>query len=309
MPGEVAETETPGRHLPMPVTRARRIEAEREVYRERQRLHQARFPDYVRGWHRPTSETASHICYDVLNLPLVSSPDRVAAEQAIVVALDAAITAGESGRMLTTNVVGEELGRRWSDHYRHALECGPARPSWDMRRTTLRGAWRDILRNGIEFTAILDIVQRGGGRLQEQRLYTTGRVSTRGYMVTLDDDTAAVRTQFVSVLDADPDYRRADQHRVRVLFADEPTPPRRERCEVAAEWKYNIVTVGPRSKELIRRLEAARLYLNVAELRDEVGRLGAELAEIRSELQTAYGLDIGVSSSLPRGVTPRRGSM
>jgi hypothetical protein len=59
-------------------------------------------------------------------------------KQALVVALDAAIVAGENGRMLTTNTIFDALGARWSDHYRTARETGPANCSWEMRRDTLR---------------------------------------------------------------------------------------------------------------------------------------------------------------------------
>jgi len=43
-------------------------------------------------------------------------------QQSLVVTLDAAILAGEDGRMLTTNLVFDALAARWSDHYRTALE-------------------------------------------------------------------------------------------------------------------------------------------------------------------------------------------
>jgi len=46
-------------HLPMPLTGARRIEAERRAYREAQRLHHAEHPDYAAGWRRPSDTTAA----------------------------------------------------------------------------------------------------------------------------------------------------------------------------------------------------------------------------------------------------------
>jgi len=120
-----------GGYLPMPVTRARRIEAERREYQERQRLHYQAFPEYARGWHRPTPETASRICYDLLGLPLIEAPRgggttdservayRIATEQAVVIALDAVICAGEAGRMATTNLVLiDAVSRYFSDWYR-----------------------------------------------------------------------------------------------------------------------------------------------------------------------------------------------
>ena len=48
-------------YLPMPLTSARRIESERVVYRDLQRQHHAAFPDYARGWRRPSDTTATRV--------------------------------------------------------------------------------------------------------------------------------------------------------------------------------------------------------------------------------------------------------
>lgn len=56
----------------------------------------------------------------------------------LVVALDAALLAGEEGRMLTTNLFFGTLAVRWNDAYRKAVEVGPARISYEMHRRPRR---------------------------------------------------------------------------------------------------------------------------------------------------------------------------
>jgi hypothetical protein len=122
-------------HLPMPLTGARRIENERVVYRDLQRLHHAEHPDYVLYWRRPSDDTATRV------LELIELPDTdLTAEErlALVVVLDAAIQAGEDGRLLGHNLIFDALASRWSDHYRAAVERGPARVSWEMDDLALK---------------------------------------------------------------------------------------------------------------------------------------------------------------------------
>src|SRR5207245_1229332 len=75
------------------------------------------------------------------------------AKQALAVAVDAAVTAGERRRMLTTNMVFDALARHWSDHYLAVLQAGKAAISYDMKVTTVRASWRDLLRNGVRLEA------------------------------------------------------------------------------------------------------------------------------------------------------------
>src|SRR5262249_20793465 len=171
---------------------------------------------------RPTQQTASYICYELLNLPLIEPTSakglsdlkvaeyRIANEQAVVIALDAAITAAEWGQMLTSNLVlVDSVGRSFSDWYRWAIEQGPARISWEMSTMTLRGAWRDLLRNGINVAAVLEIAQRGGSRDRLHRVYTTKRVPTRGYTIELNDETALLRNEFLRAVNSDAAYHRS----------------------------------------------------------------------------------------------------
>lgn len=87
-----------------------------------------------------------------------------AAQQALLVALDAAILAGEDGRMLTTNLVFDALAARWSDHYRRTVDQGPARISYEMHPGVLGASLQDLRSHGltlVRLSALLDLVQKG----------------------------------------------------------------------------------------------------------------------------------------------------
>src|SRR5262249_32404900 len=86
----------------------------------------------------------------------------------------------------------------------------------------------------------------------------------------------------------------------RVMFAAAPPLATRERYDVAAEWKYNVVTCGPRSEELMRRLGAPEMYLSVNNLLDEVHYLQRELCDVRDRL-LKHGVDPTQSNIAPRG--------
>src|SRR5205807_5697845 len=82
--------------------------------------------------------------------------------QALAVTLDAAILAGEDGRMLTTNLVFDALAARWSDHYRTALDDGPARVSYEMHPDVLDASLQGLRSHGLTLArlgALLNLVQ------------------------------------------------------------------------------------------------------------------------------------------------------
>ena len=286
--------------LPMPYTGARQLyPTEWSEYRERQARHHERFPDYPAGWHRPTVPTAEK----VWALVSAAKPDlkidaflpghewltpgennalTIQAMQAFVVALDAAILVGERSIMLTTNHVFDALAGHWSDNYRAVVEAGRAFVSWDMTLYTVRASWRDLLRNGVRLDAPWEII-RGGipGLYTTERIYTKGRPA--GRRVTFDKD-GRLRRQLVEIIEADPVYRRHQSAHLRLLLASEDLPERGIKREIAGEWSYNVVEVGPRSAELIRRLEAARLYLHVPTFLEDMKRLEARRDELENQV-------------------------
>src|SRR5262245_29417116 len=137
-------------------------------------------PDYTiysTGFHRPSAKTAEAVwsllaprlklkLEDLLLAPSLRLPsDELSAKQALVVALDAAVRAGERGRMLTTNTVFDALGPHWSDHYRFIVDARRADISYDMKATSVRAIWRDFLRNGVRLDALWIQVRRGHPQL------------------------------------------------------------------------------------------------------------------------------------------------
>jgi hypothetical protein len=215
--------------------------------------------------------------------------------QAFVVAITSAVLAGERGQMLTTNRIFDALARAWSDNYRETVEAGRATVSYEMRAETVRASWRDLLRNGLDLTAIWRTVRAGC-----LGLYTTERVPERGYVVTLDIGSA----KLAAFRKATADYRRAALPS-RLLLADEPVPPRSIARDIAGEWAYNVVTVGERSARLIDQMEEARVFLNVPEFLKTADRLDQEAHEIQARLLSEYKVDVTKSAYRPRGAGRR----
>jgi hypothetical protein len=154
-----------GTYLPMPRTGAHRIEGERVRYCEAQRRHHELFPDYRAGWRRPSETTVARVWGLVGEAvtAITNGPLSGVEKQVLVVALDAAIQAGQDGRLLTHNLIFDSVAAAWSDHYRAARERGPARISWEMSADTLKGAWRDLLRNEIRLGKLIAIAHDGCG--------------------------------------------------------------------------------------------------------------------------------------------------
>ncbi len=283
-------------HLPMPLTSARRIEGERVAYREAQRRHHAAFPDYPRGWRRPTDATAACV------VALVGvDPDTLTAmeHQALVVVLDAAIQAGEDGRLLGHNLVFDALAAGWSDHYRAAVERGPARVSWEMEGT-LKAAWRDLLRNEINVQKMIELAQDGLG------LYKVEQGSDGRYTVELTLATEARRREFLGILKEDAAHggtykRRPTWPRLR-LADDEPRPATIESAtprKVVAESASNVAVPGERSLAVIRHLEGTRLYVTAARIEAEYDWLMDQAEKVFLQAHE-LGIDVTKSASKVR---------
>ncbi len=294
--------------LPRPYTGERRVERARDDYRELQRRHHELFPDYEKGWARPSTTTADAV-RTLLEIDVVVSSS---AMPVLVVALDAAIQAGEDGRMLTTNLAFDAIAARWSDHYRDAREHGPARVSWEMSPTTLKASWHDLRLNDIRLEQLLPIVHQGCG------LYTTKRSPGRGFTVHLTEQTDWRREQFIGHLVNDAAaggaYRRRGTSK-RLLLADEATPhgnvldddadagslddDTASTRKVVAGWAYNIAVPGAKSIEVIKRLEATRLYVDAEAVITEAGRVEHRLDDLNERLWDDYRVDVEKSNLRP----------
>jgi len=214
-----------GTYLPMPWNGGRRIEKERLLYKDHQRLHSERFPDYAAGWRRPGQTTTSHV-WELVGQTATHVASRAlscAEKQALVIVLDAAIQAGQDGRLLTHNLFFDAVAAAWSDHYRAARERGPARVSWEMSVDTLKGTWRDLLRNDIYLDKLIPVAQNGCG------LYTVTKGDDDKYTVKPFKPTDATREQrekFLEIIASDESMggtyrRRSSRRRLRLADARE----------------------------------------------------------------------------------------
>jgi hypothetical protein len=109
-------------------------------------------------------------------------------------------------------------------------------------------------------------------------LYTTSApIKDYGRKVTLDDESLFLAL-FGRALHNDKRYRRAAGRAARLLLADDK-PPRRKIAQcVAGERAFDIMNIGPDGEDVLKRLEAARVFLRVPELLKDIEQTEAKLA-------------------------------
>ena len=237
---------------------------ERAEYRERRLRHLQRHPDYDAGWGRPTAETVKavwELLADSLEVELADvHPNRLTAQQLLVVALDLAVCAGRYApphhlrpdedlsrrqlrRAVTKTRLFDALARRWSDNYRQAREAGRAFQVGDMREDTVRWCRRDLLLNYINFDVLWDVItghwsKKGGrnplfwsNRARKQK----GRKNTGwgGYNVLLRLHSRSLK-KFERLVQADTQYHRLDGV-LRVWIDGQARPPAGPHTDIAAD--------------------------------------------------------------------------
>jgi hypothetical protein len=246
---------------------------ERADYHAARRVHLDRFPDYDAGWERPTPDTARDV-YALLNDHVRLDgihPDPLVAQQLLVVAFDAAVSAGRYGnrlvrraddslprlrRRLTRNTLFDAVARRWSDRYREARELGHAFTVGQMAEDTAKRCWRDLLVNDVALPALWDAVTA------KNPLFRV-RPSTRrdGYNVTLRP--GATLRAFERLVRRDPVYGPTRVKNVWWLWIDgEPQPPTEIHRLICAEKPYNEVPVGGFTEEVLKIQEDTRLLFD-----------------------------------------------
>ena len=239
-----------------------------------------------RAWRRPTKPVARNV-WAILEPHLFCTLDDLlpawkldgddydravlTAKQSLVVALDAAITAGDRGAMLTKNLLFDALAQRWSPQYRRARRKG-VRISYDMLvAETVERALRELRVAGLRFETLWGVVAGPWSRSGLNPLYSVRLVRSqghpRGYAVdVLDSD--ALR-DFENAVESDTQYRRPGQ-KWPLLLADDWKPQRRPvRQWVCEEQPYNVVALGPGSERALSILEGAWVQFNVEVFRDD----------------------------------------
>jgi hypothetical protein len=284
-------------------------------YQDRQRRHLEANPAYGVGWRRPIAHTAAMI-WSLIAEPLgiqletllpsqqvrdaMSPTEYTTAVQTIkaafVVAYDAAVFAAERRSMVTANLVFDAVAALWSDNYRKIRETTPATCSWDMRKKTVEASWRDLHRNAIQFGALYKVLhaQADSKSPLDRGVYRARRAETRGYTVRITN--AHALAEYLTILAADPSYRRR-RHGHRLLLGEDHSAPARSAGSVAAERRYNVASPGPKSIEIIQHLEAARVSLHVPTVLQEIAEIQATVANLADQLRQNYSVDV---ETLPR---------
>jgi len=279
-------------------------------YRLRRALHHDQFPDYERGWRRPTAPTATEtwtLLKSRLNLQvrelapasyvrcLDEDNDRraldVTTRQALLVVLDHFLTMGRRRRIVTLNSVFDALADRWSDHYRHAQKNGRV-VAYDMKKDTVESSRRDLLRNGISVEALWQKATK------PNVLYETEHILDAGYEVTIRDNTSLL-AEFDKVVLRDSSYRRSTVDTSSVLRWDAPFPTRPARREICAERAYNEVLLGSRAEKLLAAQESARVFFNVPGFLADYERFKTEARDVERELSQKYEITAGKSTHRP----------
>jgi hypothetical protein len=265
------------------------------LYRARYRTRIASDAD----WGRPEHTTADRVCalvgIDPSTLVTSRGANVAVAGQAFTVALNTIVMLGDRGKgaRLTRNTLFEALARYWSVRYRRARRRHGARTSYDMRRSTLRRSWRQLIAAGVNFDAIWDLLVRQieipiprvrvrvpspphgnvtilssphGGLAQ---LYTLrlkwGRGHAEGRTVELRD--GPVLDGVRQAIAQDEQYHRP-LHR-RVLLADKNARPLAMRHKTCEERPYDVVNLGQRSKDVLAILEASHWRFYVEQFRED----------------------------------------
>jgi hypothetical protein len=241
--------------------------------------------------------------------PAVRAELKFRAAQSLVIALDCAVQAGRDGKPLTTNLFMEALAERWSPIYRQTKRTWGTGRLHDFRGGTVKNIREEIVGQGIAYQKLWKAI-RGG----VPGLYTTSApIKDQGRKVTLDEESVLL-VLFDRALDNDKRYRRAGGRAPRLLLADDKPPRRKIAQRVAGERPFDIMHIGAAGEETLRRLEAARVFLRVPELYQDIGEAKAKLAaaewpalkqewdDILPKLFTDAGLD-QIPEPAPRSAT------
>jgi len=283
---------------------------ERADYQAARRRHLDRFPDYDAGWERPTPATARDV-YALLKDHHLDvrldgiHPDPLVAQQLLVVALDAAITAGRYGhawiprgdderrarRRLTRNTLFDAVARRWSDRYREARELGQAFTVSQMTEDTAKRCWRDLLVNGVALPALWEVVTA------KNPLFRVSPSKRReGYNVFLRR--GPVLKVFERLVRRDSVYGRTRVQNIWRLWIDgEPEPPTEIHRPICAERPYNEVPVGGLTEEVLKIQEDTRLLFDAPAFVADYERVRAARKSIKLAMAAWSGHPLTMTMS------------
>jgi len=299
--------------LPMPhgTDLGKLTREEWEEWSQRQSLQKEQDPNYVKAFTRPSKDSTEKVLrlLDELDFPILKRPPsystiiaeagiaqrNLAAEQGLVIVLDAFIAEGLGRGQITYLEIFNALCRGFSDHF---LAKSPSINSVrDMLPKTVADCRRDLLLSGIVPGDLRSAVRTWSNnpllRIEEYR--TGNRVIMR---VLIPEEGLAIRERLRAILQLDKAYKPTRRHGINVCFADEELGEAAEgRGKVCGERPYNVVHWGEKSKELLRQQAAVTLYLDVSAFNHDY--IAAAIAEKKAEerLRNDFGIDPTLSSS------------
>jgi len=188
------------------------------------------------------------------------------ARQAWAVTVATALRCGLDRAAFTGNRFFAALARVWSPSYRAALTRG-ARSVREMSSDTITiRVWPELLHQGVRAAALWKVATKGIPnvfRSTLQRPQRSGRGPRhRVYRIKLVD--SARCRELIRLL-------RISRSR-RLLLAEDHAPPSAIERTVLAEQAYDVMEVGDGANDVRQRLEAARLWLDLRAIRDDVRR-------------------------------------
>jgi hypothetical protein len=321
--------------LPMPVQRDGGMLPldEWHEYRVRRRKHLSLNPQYDTTWWRRPPETVASQVWALLAThgltfaefaPTIAtrlSPDErreleATLQQAMTIAVEAFVTAGRDGYLLTVNRLFDGLASGWSDHYRAVKQAGLAARARDMKPDTIKAARRDFLRNGIDALAIWQTLTR---EWPDNPLFWTKSISypsalgsARAVKVIFREGPAL---ELLKAILATAKYEQT-RHGWTLLPAADAAPAPESESASCYERPYNIVTSGEAALKATAIQERARLIFDTEAFLADYSKaeadsdLRAQYCGVRDELlRRGLSGDIVVRSRFARLINRRFSSV
>lgn len=280
-----------------------------DEWQERQARYREIKPDYDNKFNRPTRDTTEKIWallkeYGFLEEKIQPtrylfmeeedhSQRQLAARQAVVVALDTFVAAGWSHRQITHLKMFDALCRRFSDNYIN-LKCR-VESVRDVLPITVKRCRRDLMLAGIRSKLLWEALTNWENPIFQ--VIRTGMKGVSKRVVFNNDSKGSPLDRFNEIMDADPQYVRAQRSGIRILFAsDDPPENRRARYKICAEHPYNVVRLGPKSLNVLAQQEKVLLYLDVDEFIKDYDEAGETKKRNFDILRTQYHVEADLSN-------------
>jgi hypothetical protein len=199
---------------------------------------------------------------------LRSEPDAAhdVAMIAFAVGVEVAVHAAREESSLFINDVFDALASRWSPTFRNTPGC----TIWGGEKCeeTLITARREMVIAGVDLNGVWSAVCNGIDGLYTASIIG-GAGHSRGHALQLAEDDTLLQA-YERIVPPQPFGTN------RILLADAPAPEPMIASWIVAEREYDVMNIGEPTREVIKALEATRLFLDPTEVLDDVKRLTAQ---------------------------------